>query len=82
MKQFGSWTSTISLIIIMIILVYIFSQSCRIAYNSFLSNITHYKSRGSVIGFIGASTGLIGSLSPLLEGYLKIQFGPRSPFWA
>ena len=60
----------------------IFSQSCHIAYDSFLADITHQESRGLVIGFIGTCTGLIGSLGPSLGGYLKFQFGPLSPFWA
>jgi len=77
-----SYTSTLLSIIVLIMLVSIFSQSCRIAYNSFLSDITHHESRGVVIGFIGTFTGLTGSIGPLLGGYLKIQFGPQSPFWA
>ncbi len=63
-------------------ILYIFSQSCHIAYGSFLADITHQQSRGLVIGFIGTCTGLIGSIGPSLGGYLKIQFGPQSPFWA
>ncbi len=63
-------------------ILYIFSQSCQIAYGSFLADITHQQSRGLVIGFIGTCTGLIGSIGPSLGGYLKIQFGPQSPFWA
>ena len=63
-------------------ILYIFSQSCHIAYGSFLADITHRQSRGLVIGFIGTCTGLIGSIGPSLGGYLKFQFGPSSPFWA
>jgi MFS family permease len=63
-------------------ILYIFSQSCHIAYGSFLADITHQQSRGLVIGFIGTCTGLIGSIGPSLGGYLKFQFGPSSPFWA
>ena len=63
-------------------ILYIFSQSCHIAYGSFLADITHQQSRGLVIGFIGTCTGLIGSIGPSLGGYLKFQFGPLSPFWA
>jgi MFS family permease len=63
-------------------ILYIFSQSCHIAYGSFLADITHRQSRGLVIGFIGTCTGLIGSIGPSLGGYLKFQFGPLSPFWA
>ncbi|MCK5767860.1 MAG: MFS transporter, partial [Candidatus Atribacteria bacterium] len=44
--------------------------------------ITHRESRGLVIGFIGTSTGLIGSIGPSLGGYLKLYFGPLSTFWA
>jgi MFS family permease len=63
-------------------ILYIFSQSCHIAYGSFLADITHQQSRGLIIGFIGTCTGLIGSIGPSLGGYLKFQFGPSSPFWA
>jgi len=63
-------------------ILYIFSQSCHIAYDSFLADITHQQSRGLVIGFIGTCTGLIGSIGPSLGGYLKFQFGSSSPFWA
>lgn len=63
-------------------ILYVFFQSCYIAYGSFLADITHQQSRGLVIGFIGTSTGLIGAIGPLLGGYLKSQFGPSSPFWA
>ncbi len=63
-------------------ILYIFSQSCQIAYGSFLADITHQQSRGLVIGFIGTCTGLIGAIGPSLGGYLKFQFGPSSPFWA
>jgi len=68
--------------IVLFAIVYIFSQSCHIAYGSFLADITHRQSRGLVIGFIGTCTGLIGSIGPSLGGYLKFQFGPSSPFWA
>jgi len=68
--------------IVLFALFSIFSQSCHIAYDSFLADITHQESRGLVIGFIGTCTGLIGSLGPSLGGYLKFQFGPLSPFWA
>ena len=68
--------------IILFAILYIFSQSCHIAYGSFLADITHQQSRGLVIGFIGTCTGLIGSIGPSLGGYLKFQFGPSSPFWA
>ena len=68
--------------IILFAILYIFSQSCYIAYDSFLADITHQQSRGLVIGFIGTCTGLIGSIGPSLGGYLKLQFGPSSPFWA
>lgn len=77
------WSSSLSFlfIIIFIMLTFIFSQSCRIAYDSYLANITHQSSRGLVIGFIGTCTGLIGSIGPSLGAYLKLQFGPQSPFW-
>jgi len=77
------WSSSSSFlfIIIFIMLTFIFSQSCHIAYDSYLTNITHQTSRGLVIGFIGTCTGLIGSIGPSLGGYLKLQFGPQSPFW-
>ncbi len=68
--------------IVLFAILYIFSQSCHIAYGSFLADITHRQSRGLVIGFIGTCTGLIGSIGPSLGGYLKFQFGPSSPFWA
>jgi MFS family permease len=63
-------------------ILYIFFQSCYIAYDSFLADISHQQSRGLVIGFIGTCTGLIGSLGPSLGGYLKTQWGAQSPFWA
>jgi len=68
--------------IILFAILYIFSQSCHIAYGLFLADITHQQSRGLVIGFIGTCTGLIGSIGPSLGGYLKSQLGPSSPFWA
>ena len=68
--------------IILFAILYIFFQSCQIAYASFLADITHQQSRGLVIGFIGTCTGLIGAIGPSLGGYLKFQFGPASPFWA
>lgn len=72
------WWLTITLFTVL----YIFFQSCYIAYGSLLADITHRQSRGLVIGFIGTCTGLIGSIGPSLGGYLKFQFGPSSPFWA
>ncbi|MBE3091967.1 MAG: MFS transporter [Candidatus Atribacteria bacterium] len=77
-----SLSSSQLLTIFLFIILYIFFQSCYIAYGSFLADITHQQSRGLVIGFIGTSTGLIGSIGPSLGGYLKFQFGPLSPFWA
>ena len=77
-----SLSSSQLLTIFLFIILYIFFQSCYIAYGSFLADITHQQSRGLVIGFIGTSTGLIGSIGPSLGGYLKLQFGPLSPFWA
>lgn len=77
-----SLSSSQLLTIFLFIILYIFFQSCYIAYGSFLADITHQQSRGLVIGFIGTSTGLIGSIGPFLGGYLKFQFGPSSPFWA
>ncbi|MHC2993983.1 MAG: MFS transporter [Candidatus Atribacteria bacterium] len=77
-----SLSSPLWLAITLFAILYIFSQSCQIAYGSFLADITHQQSRGLVIGFIGTCTGLIGSIGPSLGGYLKIQFGPQSPFWA
>jgi len=68
--------------IFLFIILYIFFQSCYIAYGSLLAEITHQQSRGLVIGFIGTCTGLIGSVGPSLGGYLKLQFGSSSPFWA
>jgi len=77
-----SLSSSLWLAITLFTILYIFSQSCQIAYGSFLADITHQQSRGLVIGFIGTCTGIIGSIGPSLGGYLKIQFGPSSPFWA
>jgi len=62
--------------------LYIFFQSCYISYGALLADITHQQSRGLVIGFIGTTTGLIGSLGPSLGGYLRIYFNPASTFWA
>jgi len=70
------------LTIFLFIILYIFFQSCYIAYGSLLADITHQKSRGLVIGFIGATTGLIGSIGPFLGGYLRLYFPPISTFWA
>ena len=77
-----SLSSPLWLTIALFTILYIFFQSCYIAYGSFLADITHRQSRGLVIGFIGTCTGLIGSIGPSLGGYLKFQFGPLSPFWA
>ena len=77
-----SLSSALWLTIALFTILYIFFQSCYIAYGSFLADITHRQSRGLVIGFIGTCTGLIGSIGPSLGGYLKFQFGPSSPFWA
>jgi len=77
-----SLSSPLWLTIALFTLLYVFFQSCYIAYGSFLADITHRQSRGLVIGFIGTCTGLIGSIGPSLGGYLKFQFGPSSPFWA
>ena len=77
-----SLSSALWLTIALFTILYIFFQGCYIAYGSFLADITHQQSRGLVIGFIGTSTGLIGSIGPSLGGYLKFQFGPLSPFWA
>jgi len=68
--------------IMLFAILYIFSQSCHIAYGSFLADITHQQSRGLIIGFIGTCTGLIGSIGPSLGAYFKFQFCPSSPFWA
>jgi len=76
-----SFSSPLWLAIALFTILYIFFQSCYIAYGSFLADITHRQSRGLVIGFIGTCTGLIGSIGPSLGGYLKFQFGPSSPFW-
>jgi len=77
-----SLSSSPLLAIFLFIILYIFFQSCYIAYGSLLADITHRQSRGLVIGFIGTSTGLIGSIGPSLGGYLRIYFGPLSTFWA
>ena len=77
-----SLSSSQFLAIFLFIILYIFFQSCYIAYGSLLADITHQQSRGLVIGFIGASSGLIGSIGPSLGGYLKLHFGPLSTFWA
>lgn len=77
-----SLSSPLWLTIALFTILYIFFQSCYIAYDSLLADITHRQSRGLVIGFIGTCTGLIGSIGPSLGGYLKFQFGPSSPFWA
>ena len=77
-----SLSSPLWLTIALFTILYVFFQSCYIAYGSFLADITHRQSRGLVIGFIGTCTGLIGSIGPSLGGYLKFQFGPLSPFWA
>jgi len=77
-----SLSSALWLSIALFTILYIFFQSCYIAYGSFLADITHRQSRGLIIGFIGTCTGLIGSIGPSLGGYLKFQFGPSSPFWA
>ena len=77
-----SLSSPLWLTIVLFTILYVFFQSCYIAYGSFLADITHQQSRGLVIGFIGTCTGLIGSVGPSLGGYLKFQFGPSSPFWA
>jgi len=77
-----SLSSPLWLAIALFTILYVFFQSCYIAYGSFLADITHRQSRGLVIGFIGTCTGLIGSIGPSLGGYLKFQFGPLSPFWA
>ena len=77
-----SLSSPLWLTIALFTILYVFFQSCYIAYGSFLADITHRQSRGLVIGFIGTCTGLIGSIGPSLGGYLKFQFGPSSPFWA
>ncbi|OFW54843.1 MAG: hypothetical protein A2163_00170 [Actinobacteria bacterium RBG_13_35_12] len=77
-----SLSSPLWLTIALFTVLYVFFQSCYIAYGSFLADITHRQSRGLVIGFIGTCTGLIGSIGPSLGGYLKFQFGPSSPFWA
>jgi len=70
------------LTVVLFTILYVFFQSCYIAYGLFLADMTHQQSRGLVIGFIGTCTGLIGSIGPSLGGYLKFQFGPASPFWA
>jgi len=77
-----SLSSPLWLTITLFTILYIFFQSCYIAYGSLLADITHRQSRGLVIGFIGTCTGLIGSIGPSLGGYLKLQFGSSSPFWA
>ena len=77
-----SLSSSQFLALFLFIILYIFFQSCYIAYGSLLADITHQQSRGLVIGFIGTSTGLIGSIGPFLGGYLKLYFGPLSTFWA
>jgi len=77
-----SLSSSLWLTIALFTILYVFFQSCYIAYDSFLADITHRQSRGLVIGFIGTCSGLIGSIGPSLGGYLKFQFGASSPFWA
>ncbi|MBC8498966.1 MAG: MFS transporter [Candidatus Atribacteria bacterium] len=77
-----SLSSPLWLTIALFTVLYVFFQSCYIAYGSFLADITHRQSRGVVIGFIGTCSGLIGSIGPYLGGYLKLQFGSLSPFWA
>jgi len=77
-----SLSSPLWLNIALFTILHVFFQSCYIAYGSFLADITHQQSRGLVIGFIGTCTGLIGSIGPSLGGYLKLQFGSSSPFWA
>jgi len=68
--------------IFLFIILYVFFQSCYIAYGALLADITHRQSRGLVIGFIGTITGLIGSMGPSLGAYLRLYFSPISTFWA
>lgn len=77
-----SFSTSLWLIILFFIISYIFSQSCQIAYDSFITMIAKRENRGLVIGFVGTGAGLISSLGPYLGGYLKTKFGEQSPFWA
>jgi len=77
-----SLSSSQFLTIFLFVILYIFFQSCYISYGALLADITHQQSRGLVIGFIGTTTGLIGSLGPSLGGYLRLYFNPASTFWA
>ena len=76
-----SLSTSLNLNILCFIIFYTLFQSCYIAYGAFLADITHQASRGLIIGFIGTTTGLIGSQGPVLGGYLKLHFTPSSPFW-
>ncbi len=77
-----SFSFSLHLNILCFVLFYTFFQSCYIAYGALMADITHQASRGLIIGFIGTTTGLIGSLGSVLGGYLKVHFVPASPFWA
>ncbi len=77
-----SYSPNFILIIILFSITYIFYQSCQIAYDSFVADITQEQSRGQFIGFIGTCNGVIGSLAPFVGGYLKNQFGMKTPFLA
>jgi len=79
---FWSFTKSQFNSFIFFIILYVFFQSCFIAYGALLADITHQQSRGLVIGFIGTVTGVIGSFGPSLGGYLRLHFNPISTFCA
>lgn len=75
-----SLSTSFLLIVFLFSISYIFYQSCQIAYDSYVADITQKQSRGFFLGFIATCNGLIGSSGPYLGGYLKNQFGAQTPF--
>lgn len=57
-------------------------QMIVVAYNVLLMQLTAGRSRGKLVGFFGAVTGIVSAITHIAGAYLRASFGSIAPFWA
>lgn len=59
---------------------YVFLQVSLIAYDTLRAEIVEGKGRGLALGILGAMTGAVASIGPVVAGWLTGILGPLTPF--
>ena len=67
----GMWLFTAS---------YVFLQVSIIAYDTLKTELVEGKGRGLALGILGAMTGVVASIGPVVAGWLSQALGPLTPF--